>query len=227
MEFVRALRFGTWLLLLAIVVFVAACGGDDDDVTPEPGADGGDTTTVVETETDTATATVTETETDVVTETDTTEGIPGPPFRSGVATAETQVDAVALLTAVRLGRHEAYDRIVFQFRNGTPGYRVVYVEPPIRESGSGRRVDVPGDAYLQITMEPASGYDSTGQGEETYTGPQRIDAQRRAGTVLIEELVRTGDFEAVLTWVAGLDSQVPFRVQAFDEPARIVVDVRN
>lgn len=43
---------------------------------------------------------------------------------------------------------------------------------------------------------------------------------------MIEELVRTGDFEAVLSWVAGLDERAPFRVQRLAGPPRIVVEVR-
>ena len=38
--------------------------------------------------------------------------------------------------------------------------------------------------------------------------------------------MRTGDFEAVLTWVAGLDERAPFRVLRLAGPHRLVVDVR-
>jgi hypothetical protein len=39
--------------------------------------------------------------------------------------------------------------------------------------------------------------------------------------------VRTGDFEAVLTWVAGLEDRAPFRVIRLSGPPRIVVDVQT
>ena len=71
-------------------------------------------------------------------------------------------------------------------------------------------------------MEPASGFDlSVPEGEMVYTGPRRIAGE---GTSVVREIVRTGDFEAVLTWAIGLDGRVPFRVLTLDDPARIVVD---
>jgi hypothetical protein len=39
--------------------------------------------------------------------------------------------------------------------------------------------------------------------------------------------VRTGDFEAVLSWAVGLGDRVDFRVGTLDDPARLVVDFRN
>ena len=54
---------------------------------------------------------------------------------------QTTARAIALLERVAVGRHEGYDRVVFQFRGeGLPGYRVEYVEPPLKEDGSGNPV---------------------------------------------------------------------------------------
>jgi hypothetical protein len=41
----------------------------------------------------------------------------------------------------------------------------------------------------------------------------------------VREVVRTGDFEAVLTWAIGLDERVGFRVSTLDNPSRLVVDL--
>ena len=46
-------------------------------------------------------------------------------------------------------------------------------------------------------------------------------------TDLITDLVRTGDFEAVLSWAAGTTERVPFRVLALREPTRIVIDLED
>jgi hypothetical protein len=137
------------------------------------------------------------------------------------------VEETALLERVALARNEGYDRIVFQFTNGVPGYRVEYVEPPLSEDGSGDPVEIEGDAFVQIRMEPASGFDvSTGEGELVYDGPRRISGED-AGTSVVREAVRTGDFEAVLTWAVGLSDRVDFRVLTLDDPPRLVVDFRN
>ena len=106
----------------------------------------------------------------------------------------------ALLTAVRAARHEGYDRIVFQFRNALPGYDVRYVARPVHQDGSGNVVPVQGRYVAQIRMENALDADLTKESAPlTYHGPMRFSP----GTPEVAELVRSGSFEGVLTWVAG------------------------
>jgi hypothetical protein len=140
---------------------------------------------------------------------------------------EPDGESTALLTRVAIGRHEGYDRVVFEFREGLPGYRVEYVEPPLREDGSGNRVALAGSAFVVVRMERASGFDlSVPEGELVYEGPRRLSGAD-AGTSVVREVVRTGDFEAVLTWAVGLSDRVDFRVRTLQSPPRLVVDFRN
>jgi len=133
----------------------------------------------------------------------------------------------ALLERIALGRHEGYDRVVFQFKNQLPGYRVSYVQPPLKEDGSGNPVSVAGNAIVLVRMEPASGFDlNTGEGVMVYKGPKRIEGSS-AGTSVVQQLVRSGDFEAVLSWAIGLSDKVDFRVTTATSPARLIVDFRN
>ena len=144
-----------------------------------------------------------------------------------LVTAAAGSEEIALLNRVALGRHEGYDRVVFQFRNALPGYRIEYVEPPLHEDGSGAPVDVDGSAFLLVRMERASGFDlETGEGQLVYDGPRRIGGAQ-AGTSTVREVVRTGDFEAVLSWAVGVGDRVDFRVLTLAGPPRLVVDVRN
>jgi hypothetical protein len=136
-------------------------------------------------------------------------------------------NATALLERIAVGRHEGYDRVVFQFRKDLPGYRIEYVQPPLKEDGSGKPVAVRGAAVVVVRMEPASGFDlNTAEGVPTYKGPKRIDGSG-AGTSVVQELVRTGDFEAVLSWAIGLSDKVDFRVSTATSPSRLIVDFRN
>ena len=138
-----------------------------------------------------------------------------------MVTGEATSSETALLERVAVGSHDGYDRVVFQFRNGLPGYRVEYAEPPLREDGSGDVVDLDGNAFVVVRMEPASGFDlSVPEGELIYTGPRRLPGAGES----VQEVVRTGDFEALLTWAVGLEARVPYRVLTLEEPARIVVD---
>ena len=139
----------------------------------------------------------------------------------------TGTEKIALVERVAVGRHEGYDRVVFQFRNTLPGYKVEYVEPPLKEDGSGNPVEIKGNAFLVVRMEPASGFDlNTGEGVMVYKGPRRLEGST-VGTSVVQELVRTGDFEAVLTWAIGLSDKVDFRIQTASSPLRLIVDVRN
>ena len=207
------------LVFLATILLVPAACGDDDDGDGEPS----ETTAVTTTDGAVPSTTATSTPTPG---SPTTAGGPGP---LDDATAEpkqgtAEGDATALLVDVRVGAHEGFDRVVFEFRDDdVPGYEVAYVEPPITEDGSGEEVDVAGDAFLSVRMEPASGVDLSGESfEETYTGPERLD-----GAGSLAEVVRTGDFEAVLNWVIGTDGEQPFTVRVFDDPVRLVVDVTS
>jgi len=131
---------------------------------------------------------------------------------------------VALLTQVRIGRHPGFDRVVFEFAGGNrPEWSVVYDPGPFSADGSGAPVPVRGEAFLLVHMQGGSGF-NLDTGEQTYDGPDRLTA---AGTAGLTEVVRTGDFEAVMGWVIGTDGRAPFRVTTLDAPSRLVVDVAD
>lgn len=203
-----ARRIRAFVLIAVLAVGLAGCGSSDDD--GEPAAEPPPATTTT------------------VTTAETTEGIdPLDGAGTNPVEGDASEDETALLERVAIGRHEGYDRVVFQFRNHVPGYRVGYVQPPIKEDGSGNVVRVMGSAFVEVRMEPASGFDlTTGEGELVYKGPRRIDGAA-AGTSVVRDVVRTGDFEAVLTWAIGLGQEVDFRVTTTQSPARLIVDFRN
>jgi hypothetical protein len=138
---------------------------------------------------------------------------------SAVSTPPEQRGLLKAVTATAAGD---VDRVTFEFEGDLPGYRVGSVDRPIVEDGSGEEVVVDGAAVLAVHFEPASGFDLSGEGRQVYTGPTRLDLATR--TVL--DVVRTGDFEANLEWVLGLDAKAPFRVRTESSPNRVVVEVR-
>jgi hypothetical protein len=133
--------------------------------------------------------------------------------------------STALLSAIRVARHEGYDRIVFQFRNNIlPGYEARYIARPVYQDASGRVVAVKGAYILRVRMSPAFDADLNKKGApRTYNGPLRISPS----TPEVAQLVRIGGFENVLTWALGVRDRVDFRVITLHNPARIVVDLRN
>lgn len=130
---------------------------------------------------------------------------------------------LALLTDVRVAALAGFDRIVFEFEDAIPDWQVRYVDPPIVEDPTADVLAVDGDAFLAFTMAPSSAFDlSQVPLRQTYTGPNRI--QGPVGS-LVEELVKTGDFEAVMSWVAGLGDKVPFGVTTMSDPPRLIIDI--
>jgi hypothetical protein len=126
----------------------------------------------------------------------------------------------AHLVAVRAARQDTVDRVVFEFTEQVPGYKVSYEKKPIVGT-SGQEIPLSENFVLQFRMEQASGV-NLDTGQPTYSGPKQLQP---AGTRAVGELKQVEDFEGVLTWVAGLKSQAPFRVTTLASPPRLVIDL--
>ncbi|MGY1826001.1 AMIN-like domain-containing (lipo)protein [Blastococcus sp. SYSU DS0541] len=130
--------------------------------------------------------------------------------------------APVVLTDVRLGAHDGFDRIVFELAgDGEAGYQVGYTEDP-RSAGSGLPLDVPGDATLGITLSNLLLPPDAPEGVEPWEGRERLEI---AGTSTLEALIADTLFEGRYSFYAGLDQQRPFAVARLSDPQRIVVDV--
>ena len=193
------------VLPLLVLVLVAGCSDDDDASDQVVGSPSGS----VDEEPTTTSSTTTTTAPEATTTT-TFAGATTP------TSIESTATAVALLTDVTV---EA-SRVTFTFRNTVPGVDAGYVEE-VTADGSGEPVAVGGGAHLQIRMEPASGVDLSSESfEETYTGPDRI-----SGPGPVVEVVRTGDFEANLTWVIGVTDERAYNVVVDSLAKTVTVNV--
>lgn len=132
----------------------------------------------------------------------------------------------AVLDEVRIGRHDGYDRVVWEFSAGDrPRLWVQYVDEAT-EPGSGRTVDVAGEATIQMTASTATDYGAElyAPNQQPYEGPERVKA---ADADQVTEAVALGDFEATMEWAVGVDAVRPFRVEVLDDPLRVVLDVAH
>jgi len=134
---------------------------------------------------------------DVAAETTTTRDAAGSPSTTADDTSTTTVPATTTTTA------ECADIIRFEFTTAVPGFSIDYQPGPIVADGSGDPVEIAGDAYLVIRFEPAYTFNFE-TSVETYTGPNEFVP---SGQVYVAELEKTGDFEAVMTWVAGVSAE--------------------
>jgi len=140
---------------------------------------------------------------------------------AGITEKKKALSGAALLTAVRAGQHEKFDRIVFEFTgDALPGYHVEYIDRPVRQCGSGEATEIAGDGWLAVRMTPAAAHTDAGKA----TIPFR---ERKLALGVALELERTCDFEAEVTWVLGVSSPNKYRVLELTKPARLVVDVKH
>jgi hypothetical protein len=123
-----------------------------------------------------------------------------------------------LLAAVRAANQADYDRVVFEFEGGVPGYHVQYITAPILDCGAGDAKPIEGNAWLEVRFYPANAH--TPEGKPTV--PLR---EQRPALPIVREIERTCDFEAVVTWVIGAASPNQYRAYELDAPPRLVVDI--
>ena len=204
-------RFSPVVLALVALVLVAACGDDDDDDATATSSPGGSPTQGGGTATPGTTASPEPTE----------DGLP--PFEDSRTVVENpahQPEEVPMLVDVRVGTHDGYDRIAFEFEGDElPPYEVKYVARPT-DCASGKDVLVGGTAALEVQLSIAQAHDEEGN----LTIPSTDIA---AGHPAIVQALSTCDFEALVMWVAGTEGDRPFRVFELSGPTRLVIDVQH
>lgn len=210
-------------IVAATVLATGACGqGDDevdlaDDATPTPQ----ETPPSTPTPTPSSTSGSTDSAENGEEPTGTFEGDTEDVELEGAADQQT-----AVLDEVRIARHDGYDRVVWEFSAGDrPRLWVEYVDAAA-EPGSGREVEVAGEATLQMVASTATDYgaDLYAPDHAPYDGPERVEG---ADTERVTEAVALGDFEATMVWAVGVDAEQPFRVEVLEDPLRVVLDVRH
>jgi hypothetical protein len=137
-----------------------------------------------------------------------------------------------VLTDVRAGRHDCYDRLVIDLNGQDISFRsydVRYVGQ-VTEDGSGRVVPLRGGAKLQIVVR-APAYDQ--YGNPTYTPANRSELVNVNGWTTFRQVAWAGSFEGQTTVGLGVRSRLPFRVLTLagvpnsGEGPRLVIDVAH
>ena len=186
--------------VLAAALLLAACNRGEDD--PTVTADGSTSST-------STTTTAPETTTTV--------------FNGGPLPVEAPATTTrAYLADIRVASHDGYDRVVFEFEDSVPGYRVEVTRRPVTEDGSGDPVAVAGSDLVLVRMDNAQTARITGEKvTPVYKGPRRVQTKG----AIVQEVVDTGDFEGVVSWVVGLGrAPAGVKVTTLTSPFRLVVD---
>jgi hypothetical protein len=131
---------------------------------------------------------------------------------------------LANITDVRVGTHDGYDRVVFEFSDGIPEAFLERATPPFTHDASGAPITVDGTSFLRLILR--GGTKQTEDGTSSYTGSTDFDA----GLPALVHLIEGGDFEAQSTWYLGLSAEACVRVMALvgeGGSPRLVIDIEH
>jgi hypothetical protein len=133
----------------------------------------------------------------------------------------------APLIETRTGRHDCYDRVVFEFNGPADGYAIRYGEAYTEGQGRPMSPFTAGGALLAVTLRAPA-----------YTVLERSRYPHRTGDHVAEvrgyrtlrDVVFGGSFEGYTTFAVGVRARLPFRVFVLPGPgrhSRIVLDVAH
>lgn len=131
------------------------------------------------------------------------------------AATAAETEASSTLEVIRAAHHPDIDRVVFEFDGPVPDSDVHYVRRLVGDP-SGRRVPVPGQAVLQVTMFDTVAHDEFGP---------RAAARNTFPLPNVMSVLQGGDFEGVVTYGIGLAKEQPFDVFTLTNPSRLVIDI--
>jgi hypothetical protein len=186
-----------FVLAVVFVLLLAGCGGDSNSSEGE-----GSQTTTAE-----------------------CESLSGATVEKKVSPA-IQDRETMFLTDVEVEIEDCVERVTFRFKESEPGpgYDASYQPADVatKQDGSGKPIAIDGENFLVVRMFPAMTAEIEGEDVmQTYTGPSSIPAPAEAQ--MIREVAKTGDFEAQVTWVIGLDNEHPFTATASND--ELVVEI--
>lgn len=143
------------------------------------------------------------------------------PFECQLPLHEQATIPIANIVDVRIGRHDGFDRVVFEFIGGTPELTLDRAEPPFTHDASGEPIQVLGESFLRLTMR--GGSKQMDDGTSSYDGPTEFHPH---STTLVH-LVEGGDFERQSTWYFGLTHEACVRVFLLEDEPRLVIDISD
>ncbi|MEV5375743.1 MULTISPECIES: AMIN-like domain-containing (lipo)protein [Streptomyces] len=145
----------------------------------------------------------------------------------GSLTKTATTSAYKPLLDIRAGKHECFDRLVFDVQgigDHRIGYRVEYVDQ-LHQDGSGDPIAVAGGAVLAVRVSAPSYDPNTGETRYPGRAGQPLTGVDLTGFRTFQDTRFASSFEGETLVGVGVRARLPFRV--FQERNRIVVDVAH
>ncbi|MFJ3176633.1 hypothetical protein ACIPJK_38665 [Streptomyces roseus] len=133
------------------------------------------------------------------------------------ASARTQSP---LVIDARWGGHCTYDRLVIDLEGYVPTVTVTPVTKLIYD-GSGKRVPLRGEYFLEVRLRPAAGHNEAGQ--NVYRGPKLIQIYLPK----LKGMAMIGDFEGYVTFGAAFDTKPSYKAFTLHGPERFALDIAH
>ncbi|AKK10457.1 AMIN-like domain-containing (lipo)protein [Corynebacterium uterequi] len=119
---------------------------------------------------------------------------------------------------VRIGTHDGFDRVVFEFSGyGDIGWFVDYTTAPTQQ-GSNTQIGYRGSTALNVNIDGVSKRSSVGLADRSFA----ID-EGTSGNIV--EVIDVGTADSRAQFVIGLNAAVPYSVQVLEHPTRLVIDL--
>lgn len=134
------------------------------------------------------------------------------------ATSATH-QSVPVLTNIRTGLNNGFDRIVLDLTGQRPDVSYLLVDELI-EDPTGEIFWLTGEHFVSVTATPAAAHDDNGN--PTYAGPRKFRTRNLRNIMAVGI---TGDFEATLSIGIGTRYVSWVRVFTLASPTRVIVDV--
>ena len=138
----------------------------------------------------------------------------------GFAPEPRPATGAALLVDVRVGAHEGFDRIVFEFTDAQRPSGSIKYEEDVIQCGSGMPVNLPGSHVIVVHFDTTNAHTESGQ---LSIPSNEVDGP--GNSILRSESIC--DFEAVVEWAVGVDGEQLFAVTLLENPNRVVIDVAH
>ena len=133
-------------------------------------------------------------------------------------TLRPQAPSQLVVTDVRVGKHQGFERIVFEFvGEGEPGWFIDYSDTPTQQ-GSGKPVNYEGNTALNVNI------DGVAYPFELNVDDPNIGTTHGAGG-FVTEVINTGTFEGRSQFIIGIEERHAYSVQILKNPTRLVIDV--
>jgi hypothetical protein len=150
--------------------------------------------------------------------------VSAPPFACGEPVGRPGTVPLAQISGLSVVNAGGVGRITFTFLPAgnvaaVPEVAIRPATPPFSKDPSGLPLEVAGTSFLEIILHGGTALDEDYQ--PTYEG--QVDFA--PGGSPIVELKRAGDFEAVSSWIVGLDASPCVRILPFDGTSRLVIEV--